>query len=124
MKYGLIRKSLILMLLAGMSQFAVADDASAAKTIAGIVAGMNHFPSDTEKQVLMGISEDNTNSQAVRSIALAVHNTQHQATAEDKARLNEIMASDASAEVKALAEVLVGFLHSASEDAQARLRAI
>ena len=57
-------------------------------------------------------------------MAQAVHDMQHQLSAEDKARLNAIMAGEASAEVKTLAEVLVGFLHSANAEARAKLSAI
>ncbi len=91
------------------------------KTIAGIVAGMNHFPSDAEKATLTAIV-DSSERRGVQMIASAVLNIQHAANAEGKETMGQIIAFDgAPANVKALAEVVMGFSHMESVAAKATL---
>ena len=124
MKLELTKKLLAIATIVSIglfSQFSLAQDDTDLKTIAGIVAGMNHFPSDADKATLMGIAE-NSERQGVQMIATAVGNIAHGADAEGKAAMGQIIAFDgAPANVKALAEVVQGFMHMASDDAKAVL---
>lgn len=125
MKSLLLNKVLLVAALGMFSQFAMADNESAAKSIAGVLVNLNHFPSAEEKAALKAISEDEGTGQAFRAIALAVHNIQHAATAEDKANMAQVIASDmAASEAKELAEIVVGINHMPSADAKTALQAM
>jgi len=125
MKLTLIKKLLALVLIGLFTQVSLADNASAAKTIAGVLTNLNHFPSDADKTALMAVADDDGNGQGFRMIATAVIKIQHAATAEDKEIMNRIMASArASAQAKALAEIVLGINHTASDEAKAKLTAM
>lgn len=116
-------KKLIAILALGLfSQFSLADAASAQKSIAGILAGMNHFASDAQKAELASIAGDDSSGRGMQMIATAVSGIQHAPTDEGKASMNQIIGYDgASMEVKALAEVVLGFNHTASAEAKEAL---
>ena len=125
MKKGLLKNLMLVVAIVSFAPFAVADDAMAAKTIAGIVAELNHFPSDDQKATLMEIAGDDEVSDSIKAIAEAVHGIQHQPTDEAKTALQAIVADgSADATTKALAEVVMGLNHQASEEAKAALAAI
>lgn len=125
MKTTLIKKMLVIVSVGVFSQSVLADNESAAKSIASILVNLNHFPSADDKVTLKTISEDEGTAEALRAVAMAVHNIQHSATAEDKAALAEVIANDmATAEVKALAEIVVGINHVPSADAKTALQAM
>jgi hypothetical protein len=121
MKLLFIRKVLTIGLIGVFSQLAVADDASAAKEIAGILVAMNHFPSDADKAKLMSIAHDQSLDAAVRNMATTVANISHAANADGKAGMASIVASGAADSVKALAGAIAGFNHMASADDKAKL---
>lgn len=122
MKARLLSKLFVLIAVCSLGQLSLADNATAAREIAGILTGMNHFPSDADKMKLMAIAQDESNGAGYRAVANAVHNIQHSATDADKAILNQIIASNqADPNAKALAGVVVGFNHMASDDAKATL---
>lgn len=119
------KKLLAVALLFTFSQLALADDVAAAKTIADVVASMNHFPSADQKTALRAVSEDNSVDSSLQTIAATVSNIQHSPTDEGKQALNRIIGSDqASAEAKALAQVVAGFNHAASAEGKAALAAL
>lgn len=121
---ALVLSSLMLIGL-GAAPAALADDAEAAKTIAGILVGLNHFPSADDKATLAAIAEDDANGMAVRSLATAVAGIQHSASAEGKAALEQIVMSDmASAQTKSLAKIVLGINHVPSAEAKASLQAM
>ena len=125
MKMNLIKKVVAIALIAGFSQFSLADNESANKLIAGVLVDLNHFPSDADRGALMAVANDESNGQGFRMIAEAVGNIQHSANAEGKAAMNRIIASDrASAEAKALAEIVLGISHMPSAEAKAALEAM
>jgi len=125
MKLSTIRKFMAIVLIGAFSQFALADNASATKTIAEVLAGLNHFPSDADKTALMAVANDDSAGRGLKAIANAVSNIQHAATAEDKEMMNRIIGADqASADAKALAEIVLGINHMASADAKAVLQAM
>ena len=125
MRMNPTKKLLAIVLIGVFSQFSLADNASATKTIAGILNGLNHFPSDDDKTALMAIADDDGTGRAFRAVASAVSNFAHAATAEDKEIMNRIIASDrASGDAKILAEIVLGLNHAASADAKASLQAM
>lgn len=125
MKSGITKKLIAIVALGMFSQFALADEASAGKTIAGIVSGMNHFPNDAQKRELTAIVNDDASGRGMQMIATAVINMQHSATAEDKAAMQQIIDFDgAPANVKALAKVVMEFNHMASAEAKEVLASI
>ncbi|PCJ25891.1 MAG: hypothetical protein COA96_06490 [SAR86 cluster bacterium] len=125
MKTTMTKKLLAIALIGLFSQFSMADDASSQKTIAGILVGLNHFPSDADKSALMAIAEDESNNRGTRAIASAVASISHAATAEDKDIMGRIMSAEqAPAQTKALAGVVAELNHMASADAKAILQAM
>ncbi len=125
MKLG-ITKTLVTIALIGLfSQFSLAQDDSALSTIAGIVANLNHFPSDDDKATLMAISEGDGERRGIVMLANAVGNIAHSANDEGKEEMNRLIASDmAPANVKAVAEIVLGFMHSVNDEAKATLAGI
>ena len=108
-------------LIGVFSQFAMADNASSATEIAGIVVSMNHFPSDADKAKLMAISADDSLAEPLRGMATVVSNIAHAANADGKAAMAGIMDSEAPDRFKALAGVVAGFNHMASADDKAKI---
>jgi hypothetical protein len=122
MKFGLTKKLMAFVLIGLCSQAALADPASARKTIAGILSTMNHFPNDAQKAELTAITTDESSGRGNQLIAAAVIDIQHAPTAEGKAAMEQIIGNDAApAEAKALAKVVMEFNHMASADAKAVL---
>ena len=125
MKLTLLRNVLLLAVLASFSQFTFADNASAQKTIAGVLHNLNHFPSDADKAALMAIAEDESVGQGYRALAGAVANISHAANAEGKAVTARIMEADqAPADLKTLAGIVASINHMASAEAKATLAAM
>lgn len=121
----LTTKLLVIGIASAFSQFALADAASAQKTIAGILAGMNHFPSDAQKEELMAIAADDASGRGNQMIASAVHDIQHAATAEGKAAMQQIIDyPEAPEATKVLAKTVLEFNHMASDEAKAALAAL
>jgi len=99
-------------LAAFQSAIAASD---AVKTMAGIMMGLNHYPSDSEKATLKGIV-DGKASDAEKACATAMINLQHAATDADKATLNGVISDKKTPEdVRALAKIIVGLNHKPSE---------
>lgn len=112
-----------LVALGSLAQVALADDATATKTIAGVLASLNHFPSAEDKAALAAIASDESNGMAVRALAGAVAEIQHAASAEGKAAMQQIVASDmANAQAKTLAEIVLNINHVPSAEAKATLQ--
>ena len=87
--------SLLFVLLGLSTPLALAaDSAASAEQIAGIVASMNHFPSETDKAALMAIAADDSISQAVRDMASTVARIQHFPDADGKAAMASIVANE------------------------------
>jgi len=124
MKKTLIN-SLIVMLLGGLlSTSAMAQNANrdALKTIADIVASLNHFPSDADKAALAEISGNDGLADGVRAMADTVANISHSASDEGKAAMAAIQSNDAAPDyAKQLAGIIAGVSHVPSDDAKATL---
>ena len=109
----------LITLLASPAAFSQSD---AVATMAGIVADMQHFPSDGQKQTLSAIANDESNSEATRAIAMAIHNIQHKAQPDDVAALKKVESSGAaSGAEKELASIVLGFHHMAGDKAKKQL---
>jgi hypothetical protein len=125
MKITLLKKFMAIALIGFFSQFAMADNASSASEIAGIVVAMNHFPSDADKAKLMAISADDSLAGGIRVMATAVGNISHAANADGKAAMAGIIDGTTDAEApdrfRALAGVVAGFNHMASADDKAKI---
>lgn len=123
MKLSLTRK-IMAVALTGIGLFSplsMADNASSATEIAGIIVGMNHFPSDEDKAKLMAISADDSLAETVRAMATAVSNISHAANVEGKAAMASIMEGQAPDRAKALAGAIASFNHAASADDKAKI---
>lgn len=120
----LFKRILVITLLALPSAYVFsADNASATNVIASILVDLNHFPSESEKEELLAIANDDGVGRAFRAVANAVANIQHAATTEDKEIMNRIISSErAHINAKAFAEILLQLNHTASEEAKAKLQ--
>ena len=118
----LTRKIMLIVLVGLFSQFTMADNASSAKEIADIVASLNPFPSDADKEALMAISSDDSLGEGVRAMATAIATFAHSANDEGKAAMAMIQANDEAPDrTKELAGIIAGITHTASADAKATL---
>jgi hypothetical protein len=109
-----ILSALITVMTLSFAQTANADDA-AIGTMAGIMIGFNHFPSDADKTKLQAIADSSESSEAEIVVATAIANIQHQATASDKDKLNAIVANEQTSDsLRELASVIVATNHSPS----------
>jgi len=89
---------------------ALADDAI--NTMASILASLNHFPTDADKQKLTAIVEDAGSSEIDKQLAEIIAGIAHQASAADKEKLNAILAEDAASdESKLIAKAILGTMH-------------
>ena len=120
---NLARKITIIAIVGLFSQFSMAqDNASAIKEVADIVASINHFPSDADKDRLMAISDDDSLFDGIRAMATAVSNFAHAANADGKAAMASLQANDQIPDrAKALAGIIGNMNHTASADAKATL---
>ena len=66
------------------------ENGSALKTIDGIVASINHFPSDADKATLSEIAGNDDLAQGVRAMARTVSNISHSANDQGKAAMARI----------------------------------
>ena len=122
MKSSAIFKLSAFVLTALFTHFSFADNASSAEEIAGIVASMNHFPSDADKTALMAIAEDDSLAQAVRDMATTVANIQHFPNDEGKAAMARIMEDEEAPERgRVLAGIIANFAHMVSAEDKAKL---
>lgn len=97
----------------------------AAATIADIVAGMNHFPTDEQKAKLAEIQQDESVDENLRTIAAAVANVQHQPAEADRAELQAIVDDEAATEeAKTLAAAVLNFNHKVQQTDLAALESL
>lgn len=113
-------RSMLLSLLVAFGAPALAAHHEAG-TVADILTGMNHFPSESEKQTLTAIGNDEAVSDNLRTIAMAVASVQHQVPDSYQAELEAIAADPAASDVeKTLAGAALRFNHKlAAEDSSA-----
>jgi hypothetical protein len=114
-----------LLIIGAGANIAHAAESKAVKAMAGILTGLQHVPSTSDKQILGQIVEDKTTTDHERTVAKALANVQHKVADADKAGL-EAVAKDASASsgVKTLAGIILGLNHFPSADDKAKLAAL
>jgi hypothetical protein len=95
------------------------------KTIAGVLAKLNHFAGDAEKKTLQAIVTNDAATASEKTLAQALVNVQHTAAAADKAKL-EALAADAAApqSVRTVAGILAQLNHTPSAEEKAALAKI
>jgi len=113
-------KTVGLTLLACLMTFAshgviASKDNGGIKTMASILAGLNHYPDSAEKKQLKAIVDDSHASAHSRTLAQAMINLDHSISGADKPRLQKI-ADDANASEneRDLAKILLSLSHKAS----------
>ncbi len=124
---GVLRRSFWLSLLTTLMVAAPAqgDEPNAVRTMAGIVAGLQHFPDDAAKETLGIIAQDDAATAAEKTIATAIAGIEHAVSAVDKEKLEMIAAdSEEPDTVRELAAILAAFNHVPSDAAKARLEAL
>ena len=85
------------------------------KTMASILAGLNHYPSSSEKQQLKTIVDSSHASAHSRTIAQAMINLDHSVSGADKPKLQKIINdAKASENERDLANILLNLSHKAS----------
>lgn len=94
-------------------------------TLAGILVGMEHFPSDAEKKRLTSIADDADTDEHVRTIARAITRIAHQVPEDDKQKLKAILDDESATEAqKTLAGAVIRFNHEVSSEDRAALEAL
>ena len=92
------------------------------KTMAGILATLNHFASDAEKKTLQGIVASESATAHEKTLATALLNLQHTVTPADKTKLDALMKDEsAPAPVRTIAGILSRLNHAASATEKAEL---
>jgi len=95
------------------------------KTMASILAGLNHHPSSSEKKQLKMIVDDSHASAHSRTLAQAMINLDHKVSGADKTKLQKIADdSNASENERELANILLHLSHKASSDDKNKLHAM
>jgi hypothetical protein len=114
-----------LLLIASATVSAHEGHHTAVQTMAGILTGLNHFPSDADKQSLKQIVEDKSATADERTVAQALMNVEHKVSDADKAKLEAILEDQkASGSIKTLAGVILGLNHTPSEADKKKLQAL
>jgi len=104
------------------SQTAFAGSSSSIQAMAKIMMGLNHYPSDGEKETLKKIMSDGSASADEKTIAMAITNLQHKASPADKTKLSAIMDNgSAAADARTLARIIHSLNHSPSGGDVAKL---
>lgn len=98
--------------------------AGAVATMANIVIGLKHFPSDADKAALAAIADSDA-SDSVKAVANAIAGISHKASDEDTATLATISEDDSEpAELRELASIVNGLMHVPSAEAVAALQSL
>ena len=120
-----IRKLVAIALFGFFSQSSMAQDQEvfgALQEIAGIVASINHFPSDADKAALEDISDNDALPQAIRMMAGVVSSIDHFPSDQGKEMMTRIRAADQAPErIKSLAGIIANFKHMPSDEEKATL---
>ena len=114
-------KNLVVIFLLGLfCQFSLAQNQAAVgalQEISRIVASINHFPSDADKNALENIVSNDNLPQGIRMIAGAVMSINHSASSESKQMMAQLQqAARAPDQVKSLAKIIANFNHMPSDE--------
>jgi hypothetical protein len=92
------------------------------KTIAGIVAKLNHFANDAEKKTLQGIADSATATAHEKTLARALINVQHTVAAGDKTGVEALSKDQSASEhVRLIASTLARLNHTPSDAEKGQL---
>ncbi len=95
------------------------------KTMASILAGLNHHPSSAEKKQLQMIVDDSHASAHAKTLAQVMIDLDHKVSGADKAKLKKIAKdSNANENERELANILLNLNHKASADDKHKLHAM
>ena len=115
----------VLLLIVSATSVADAGKHTAVQTMAGILTGLNHFPTDADKQSLKQIAEDKSASADERTVAQALMNVQHKVADADKPKLEAIVNDKKAPDsIKTLAGVILNLNHTPSEADKKKLQAL
>ncbi len=104
------------------SQASFADESAAIQSMAKIMMGLNHNPSDGEKGTLKGIVDNKSASKHEQILAQSMINLQHKASPADKEKLSKIMNDNsASAHARDLAGIIHNLDHKPSDGDKSKL---
>ena len=116
--HGLAALSLVALVAAAPVQ----TETQNVRAMAGILAKLNHFPTDAEKKTLETIVKSDAATAHEKTIAQALMNTQHAVGAADKPKLEAVTKDQAAPQaVRTLAEILARLNHSPSAADKATL---
>jgi len=124
-----MRKIIGSLLVLPILLWAVAPNAiaggSAISTMAGIVMHLNHYPSDSEKNTLANIIQDDHTTTGEKALAGALMRMRHSVQGSDAEALRSL-ASDkqASHGERELADILLGITHHPSSSDMRRLQSL
>jgi hypothetical protein len=112
-------------LSARAGQAAAAAPSQNIKTMAGILAGLNHFPSADEKKTLQGIDDSATATAPEKTLAEALLHVQHTVPAADKTKLEAVTKDQSTPEsARTIAGILLHLNHTPSDTEKADLKKI
>jgi len=98
---------------------------SAISTMAGIVMHLNHYPSDSEKQTLANIIQDEHATAGEKALAGALMRMRHSVQGSDAAALQDLTSNkQASHDERKLAEILLGITHHPSASDRQQLQSL
>jgi len=113
MRIEMRNRTFLLLLLLWLPSLSIAAEAS--KTLANVLGGLNHFPSETDKQALDSIAGDNSATAAEKVLAGIVSRVAHHPSTEDKMILTDMLKNpDTSAIDKAIATAIMNLNHHAT----------
>ena len=99
--------------------------ADPAATMADILVGMNHYPTDEQKSTLSDIASDEGVDEHLRTIATAISDIEHRVTDADREKLKSIAANESASETeKKLADAALAFNHELPDEEAAALQAL
>ena len=111
MKSANIASIIVCTILLIVTDLAFADTA-AIRTMADITMNLNHFPSESDKQMLAAIINSDDSSESEIAVATAISNIEHQVAAGDKEKLHSIIVDDSiPAELRTVASILISVNH-------------
>ena len=100
-------------------------DTAASRTMAVITMNLNHFPSDSDKQMLTAITNSDDSSESEIAVATAISNIKHQVAAGDREKLHSIIVDDSiPTELRAVASILISINHKPTNSDIEQLREI
>ncbi len=120
-----MNRSLLLCLLVLILAPSLSMADGATHSMASILLELKHYPTDTDKKVLAGISQSEHSTANEKTLAMAISRIAHKADREDKAALKKIsMSDDASEAEKTLALAILGMNHKPGSEAIAALKGL